>query len=56
MWLLTDGFKELVRNWWTGYTVTSFSNHYLIKKLKALKRDLRVWKKEGFVNVFFNKS
>lgn len=33
--------------------VTGFSNHCLIEKFTALKRDLRVWKKEGFGNVSF---
>ncbi|RVW39742.1 hypothetical protein CK203_074683 [Vitis vinifera] len=41
-------FKELVREWWTGYSVAGSNNHCLVKKLKALKRDLRRWNKEVF--------
>ncbi|RVW38516.1 putative ribonuclease H protein [Vitis vinifera] len=48
MWLLSDGFKELVKVWWTGYSVAGSNNHCLAEKLKALKRDLRRWNKEVF--------
>ena len=56
MWLLKDEFKELVRNCWTGYMFTGTSSHCLVKKLKALQKDLRVWNKEVFGNVSCNKS
>ena len=29
MWLLSDGFKELVREWWTGYSVAGSNSHCL---------------------------
>ena len=32
MWLLADGFKELVRKWWIKYPVVGSSSHYLAKK------------------------
>ena len=51
----TDEFKDLMRNWWIGYVVNGTSSHCLAKKLKALKRDLKVWNKEVFGNVSFNK-
>ena len=56
MWLLSDGFKELIKVWWTGYSVAGSNNHCLAEKLKALKRDLRRWNKEVFGNVFARKS
>ena len=56
MWLLLDGFKELVRAWWTGYSVVGSTSHCLAEKLKALKRDLRRWNKEVFGNVSAKKS
>ena len=56
MWLLSDGFKELVKVWWTGYSVAGSNNHCLAEKLKALKRDLRRWNKEVFGNVSAKKS
>ena len=56
MWLLLDGFKELVCTWWTGYSIARSISHYLAEKLKALKGDLRRWNKEVFGNVSAKKS
>ncbi|KAL6315922.1 hypothetical protein AAG906_013756 [Vitis piasezkii] len=38
MWLLSNGFKELVRKWWIEYLITRSSSHCLDETLKALKR------------------
>ena len=56
MWLLSDGLKELVREWWTGYLVAGTNSHCLAEKLKSLKKDLKRWNKEVFGNVFIRKS
>ena len=56
MRFLSDGFKELVCAWWTGYSVVESTNHCLAEKLKALKRDLRRWNKEVFGHVSAKKS
>ena len=56
MWLKTKGFKDLMRNWWIRYIVNGTSRHYLAEKLKALKKDLKVWNKEVSGNVSLNKS
>ena len=56
MWLLSNGFKELVRKWWIEYSVTRNSSHCLDETLKALKKDLIVWNKEIFGNLSFKKS
>ena len=56
MWLLTDGFKELVRKWWTEYIVAGTDSHCLAEKLKALKKDLREWNKKVFGIVSVSKS
>ena len=56
MWLLTDGFKELVRKWWTEYIVVGTDSHCLAEKLKALKKDLREWNKKVFGIVSVSKS
>ena len=56
MRFLSDGFKELVCAWWTGYSVVESTNHCLAEKLKALKRDLRRWNKEVFGHVSTKKS
>ena len=37
MWLKVDDFKELIRNWWKGYSAQGFFSHILVVKLKALK-------------------
>ena len=55
MWLLMDGFKEIVRKWRIEYMVIGTSSHCLVKKLKAPRKDLRVWNKEVFGNVSFRK-
>ncbi|RVW27610.1 hypothetical protein CK203_099117 [Vitis vinifera] len=46
MWLKLDGFKDLVRSWWNGYSVEGYSSHCIAEKLKALKKDLKNWNKE----------
>ena len=56
MWLLLDGFKELVCTWWTGYSIAGSISHYLAEKLKALRGDLRTWNKEVFGNVSAKRS
>ena len=56
MWLKIDGFKDLVRSWWNGYSVEGYSSHYIAEKLKALKKDLKKWNKEVVGNVSFNRA
>ena len=51
MWLKVDGFKELIKNWWEGYSAQGSFSHILVAKLKALKQDLKVWNKDVFGNV-----
>ena len=56
MWLSVEGFKDLDRSWWTGYTFSCSYSHILFCKLKALKQDLKVWNKEVIEYVFSNKK
>ena len=56
MWLKIDGFKDLVRSWWNGYSVEGYSSHCITEKLKALKKDLKKWNKEVVGNVSFNRA
>ena len=42
LWLKIDGFKDLVRSWWNGYSVEGYSSHCIAEKLKALKKDLKI--------------
>ena len=48
MWLKVDEFKDLLRNWWEGYRVQGTHNHFLVIKLKRLKQNLKVRKREIF--------
>ncbi|RVW39404.1 hypothetical protein CK203_099504 [Vitis vinifera] len=54
--LAGDGFKDLVRSWWNGYSVEGYSSHCIAEKLKALKKDLKKWNKEVVGNVSFNRA
>ena len=51
MRLKEEGFKDLIRNWWEGYSIRGSYSHVLEVKLKSLKQDLKVWNKEVFWNV-----
>ncbi|RVX23331.1 hypothetical protein CK203_000427 [Vitis vinifera] len=41
MWLKEEGFKDLVRRWWTSYTFNGSFSHIFVDKLKTLKQDLK---------------
>ncbi|RVW82108.1 Transposon TX1 uncharacterized 149 kDa protein [Vitis vinifera] len=56
MWLKIDGFQDLVRSWWNGYSVEGSSSHCIAEKLKALKKDLKNWNKEVIGNVSLNRA
>ena len=56
MWLKIDGFKDLVRSWWNGYSVEGYNSYCIAEKLKALKKDLKNWNKEVVGNVSFNRA
>ena len=51
-----EGFKDLVRKWWTCYNFSGSYSHILAYKLKALNHDLKVWNREVFGNVSLNKN
>ena len=55
-WLKVEGFKDLVRKWWSCYNFSGSYSHILACKLKALKQDLKVWNREVFGNVSLNKN
>ena len=48
MWLKSEGFKEMLRQWWEGIQVSGSAGFILTEKLKALKSLLRSWNKEVF--------
>ncbi|XP_042972866.1 uncharacterized protein LOC122304675 [Carya illinoinensis] len=56
MWLTTDGFVEMVRNWWSAYQFTGTPCIILTSKLKALKQDLKKWNVVVFSHIDNQKS
>ncbi|XP_042980834.1 uncharacterized protein LOC122310767 [Carya illinoinensis] len=56
MWLKSEGFVDRVKQWWSSYQFQDTPSFILASKLKALKRDLRVWNVESFDNVGENKK
>lgn len=56
MWLKGEGFKYLLKGWWTSYNFSGSYNFVLASKLKVLKSDLKVWNKEVFGNVSISKE
>ena len=51
MWLKSEGFKEVLRQWWEGIQASGSASFILTEKLKALKPLLRNWNKEVFGNI-----
>jgi len=56
VWLAEPGFKALVKEKWGSYLVHGNSMSILKDKLKLLKADIRVWNKEVFGCMEFNKK
>lgn len=56
MWLKSEGFKEVMRQWWEGIQVNGSASFILTEKLKALKPLLRSWNKEVFGQVDLEKQ
>ncbi|RVX15214.1 Exocyst complex component SEC3A [Vitis vinifera] len=48
MQIKVDGFKELIKSRWMSYSFTGNNNFVLASKLKALKKDLKIWNRELF--------
>lgn len=44
-WLLTEGFKDRIKNWWDSFSCVGRSDYVLALKLKALKEKLKEWSK-----------
>ncbi|RVW44185.1 Transposon TX1 uncharacterized 149 kDa protein [Vitis vinifera] len=55
MWLKVEGFKDLLRSWWQGMSVSGRASYRLATKLKVIKQNLKVWNKEVFGNLESNK-
>ncbi|XP_059592566.1 uncharacterized protein LOC132253677 [Vitis vinifera] len=55
MWLKVEGFKDLLRSWWQGMSVSGRASYKLATKLKGIKQNLKVWNREVFGNLESNK-
>ncbi|KAG6644020.1 hypothetical protein CIPAW_08G026800 [Carya illinoinensis] len=51
MWLKADDFEEKVRQWWTSYQIPRTPSFIFAGKLKALKKDLKLWNRQSFGDI-----
>jgi hypothetical protein len=56
MWLKSKEFLLKVKGWWESYTFRGSPSFVVASKLKALKRDLKIWNEEEFGNIVGRKS
>ena len=56
MQLKVEGFKNLVKGWWSRYHFPRSFSFILASKHKSLKSDLKRWNKDVFGNVSFKKD
>jgi hypothetical protein len=56
MWLKQAGFVDRVQDWWSSYLFTGTPSYVLACKLKVLKADLKIWNREEFGDLSFNKN
>ena len=51
MWLKSEEFLLKVKGWWESYTFRGSPSFVVASKLKALKRDIKIWNEEEFGNI-----
>ncbi|KAF5453928.1 hypothetical protein F2P56_023637 [Juglans regia] len=56
MWLKTKKFVDRVKQWWSSYQFQGAPSFNFAKKLKALKRDLKLWNMQSLGNIGANKK
>jgi hypothetical protein len=56
MWLKAEGFVGKVKQWWDSYSFHGTPSFALACKLKALKKDLKIWNEEVFGKVERNRG
>ncbi|RVW69834.1 hypothetical protein CK203_061148 [Vitis vinifera] len=54
--MVSDHSPIVLETEWNGYSVEGYSSHCIAKKLKALKKDLKIWNKEVLGNVSSNRA
>ena len=55
-WFMEKGFREMVKNYWSSYSVQGSAFIKFKEKLKALKGDLKVWNRDVFGNLHTSKK
>jgi len=55
MWFKDPSFMELVKQWWTQINQEGFKFFNIVTKLKYIKKNIKVWNKECFKNIFEEK-
>ena len=56
MWLKYDGFKEILKGWWQNLQFHGSFSFIISAKLKALKDLLKIWNREVFGKVEYQKK
>ena len=56
MWLRVEGFLDKFKEWCQSYNFRGKPSFVLVKKLQALKYDLKIWNKETLGNVLVRKD
>ncbi len=56
MWLKSEGFLTKVKGWWESYSFQGSPSFVVANKLKALKRDFKIWNEEEFGHIDGRKS
>ncbi|WJZ90121.1 hypothetical protein VitviT2T_009290 [Vitis vinifera] len=55
MWLKVEGFKDLIHSWWQGIEGRGSASYRLATKMKEIKQKLKVWNREVFRRLEYNK-
>ena len=55
MWFLDLKFLELIRIWWIEARFEGYKMFIFISKMKMLKEQILIWKKDPFNNIFKEK-
>ena len=56
MWLKVEGFQDLLEGWWKGVMVYGKANFVLSRKLEEIKLLIKVWNRDCFERLEFNKK
>jgi len=51
IWLGSDGFSDIINEWWGETRVNDFASHVIANKLKYIKVKLKIWNGEVFGDI-----